>query len=234
MPAHKTASKKTDKPKKEVRPNWRHYNFTTAGPVDDYLYSMLPRRDEVLAEMEEYASEHDVPIVGPAVARVLQQLALMIRAKNIFELGSAIGYSTIWCARAAGEKGRVIYTDGDPKNAERARKYFDRAGVSDRITLHTGDALEVLSEQKQQFDIIFNDVDKEDYPRVLRLVAPRLRQGGLFITDNVLWSGRVAEKNPKEPQTKAILDFNRQLYNSPDFFTTLLPIRDGLAVALKK
>ena len=234
MPAHKTASKKTDKPKKEVRPNWRHYNFTTAGPVDDYLYSMLPRRDEVLAEMEEYASEHDVPIVGPAVARVLQQLALMIRAKNIFELGSAIGYSTIWWARAAGEKGRVIYTDGDPKNAERARKYFDRAGVSDRITLHTGDALEVLSEQKQQFDIIFNDVDKEDYPRVLRLVAPRLRQGGLFITDNVLWSGRVAEKNPKEPQTKAILDFNRQLYNSPDFFTTRLPIRDGLAVALKK
>jgi len=234
VPAHKTASKKTDKPKKEVRPNWRHYNFTTAGPVDDYLYSMLPRRDEVLSEMEEYASEHDVPIVGPAVARVLQQLALMIRAKNIFELGSAIGYSTIWWARAAGEKGRVIYTDGDPKNAERARKYFDRAGVSDRITLHTGDALEVLSEQKQQFDIIFNDVDKEDYPRVLRLVAPRLRQGGLFITDNVLWSGRVAEKNPKEPQTKAILDFNRQLYNSPDFFTTLLPIRDGLAVALKK
>jgi predicted O-methyltransferase YrrM len=202
--------------------------------VDDYLYSMLPQRDEVLVEMEDYASQHDVPIVGPAVARVLQQLALMIQAKNIFELGSAIGYSTIWWAQAAGEKGRVIYTDGDPKNAERARKYFDRAGVSERITLHTGDALEFLSEQKQQFDIIFNDVDKEDYPRVLRLVAPRLRQGGLFITDNVLWSGRVAEKNPKEPRTKAILDFNRQLYSSPDFFTTLLPIRDGLAVALKK
>ncbi len=83
------------------------------------------------------------------------------------------------------------------KNAERARGYFDRAGVSNRITLHTGDALEFLSEQKQQFDIIFNDVDKEDYPRVLRLVSPRLRKGGLFITDNVLWSGRVAEKNPK-------------------------------------
>ena len=102
------------------------------------------------------------------------------------------------------------------------------------MALHTGDALEVLSEQKEPFDIIFNDVDKEDYPRVLRLVAPRLRQGGLFITDNVLWSGRVAEKNPKAPQTKAILEFNRQLYSSADFFTTILPIRDGLAVALKK
>ena len=223
-----------NKSKKENKPNWRHYNFTTAGPVDDYLYSMLPKRDAVLVEMEEYASKHNVPIVGPAVARVLQQLALMINAKKVFELGSAIGYSTVWWARSVGENGRVIYTDGDPRNAERARGYFDRAGVSKRVTLHTGDALEVLSEQKEQFDIIFNDVDKEDYPRVLRLVSPRLRKGGLFVTDNVLWSGRVAEKNPKTVQTKAILEFNRQLYASTDFFTTILPIRDGLAVALKK
>ena len=223
-----------NKPRKESKPSWRHYNFTTAGPVDDYLYSILPKRDAVLAEMEEYAGKHNVPIVGPAVARVLQQLALMIGAKTVFELGSAIGYSTVWWARSVGEKGRVIYTDGDPKNADRARGYFDRAGVSNRVTLHTGDALEVLSEQKEQFDIIFNDVDKEDYPRVLRLVGPRLRKGGLFVTDNVLWSGRVAEKNPKTAQTKAILEFNRQLYDSQDFFTTILPIRDGLAVALKK
>jgi predicted O-methyltransferase YrrM len=224
----------SNKPKKERKPNWRHYDLATAGPVDDYLYSLLPKRDEVLAEMEDYATKHDIPIVGPAVARVLQQLALTINAKTVFELGSAIGYSTIWWAQAVGEKGRVIYTDGDSRNAERARGYFDRAGVSNRITLHTGDALEVLSEQKEQYDIIFNDVDKEDYPRVLRLVSPRLRKGGLFMTDNVLWSGRVAEKNPKEARTKAILEFNRLLYNSADFFTTILPIRDGLAVALKK
>jgi len=216
------------------KPNWRHYNFTTAGPVDDYLYSLLPKLHEVLEEMEDYASEHDVPIVGPAVARVLQQLALMIEAKTVFELGSAIGYSTIWWAQAVGEKGKVIYTDGDARNADRARGYFDRAGVSKRVTLHTGDALEILSEQKQQFDIIFNDVDKEDYPRVLRLIPSRLRRGGLFITDNVLWSGKVAEKNPKSVQTKAILEFNRLLYQSEEFFTTILPIRDGLAVALKK
>jgi caffeoyl-CoA O-methyltransferase len=222
------------KQKKPSKPNWRHYNFTTAGPVDDYMYSMLPKREEVLVEMEDYAAKNNVPIVGPAVARVLQQLALTIQAKTVFELGSAIGYSTIWWAQAVGEKGRVIYTDGDSKNAERARGYFDRAGVSKCITLHTGDALEVLSEQKEQFDIIFNDVDKEDYPRVLRLVSPRLRKGGLFITDNVLWSGRVAEKNPKESRTKAILEFNRLLYESKDFYTTILPIRDGLAVALKK
>lgn len=213
---------------------WRHYNCTTAGPVDDYLYSMLPQRDPVLAEMEDYATQHDVPIVGPAAARVLQQLATMINARTVFELGSAIGYSTIWWAQAVGENGRVIYTDGDRKNAERAGGYFNRAGVASRITLHTGDALEFLSEQKQEFDVIFNDVDKEDYPRVLRLVPPRLRKGGLFITDNVLWSGRVADKNPADPKTKAILEFNRKLYDSADFYTTILPIRDGLAVAMKK
>jgi len=220
--------------KKQSPPSWRHYNCTTAGPVDDYLYSMLPKRDPVLVEMEDYATQHSVPIVGPAVARVLQQLALMIQARSVFELGSAIGYSTVWWAQAVGEKGRVIYTDGDRKNAERARGYFQRAGVLNRITIHTGDALEFLSEQKHEFDIVFNDVDKEDYPRVLRLVSPRLRKGGLFITDNVLWSGRVAAKNATDARTKAILEFNRKLYDSAEFYTTILPIRDGLTVALKK
>ena len=224
----------TQSKKKDDRASWRHYNFTTAGPVDDYLYSMLPKRDPVLAEMEDYASRQRIPIVGPAVARVLQQLAMLINARTVFELGSAIGYSTIWWAQVVGDKGRVIYTDGDSKNAELARGYFTRAGVADRITLHTGDALEFLSEQNQEFDIIFNDVDKEDYPRVLRLVAPRLRKGGLFITDNVLWSGRVAEKNPQEATTKAILEFNRKLYDAKEFYTTILPIRDGLAVAVKR
>jgi caffeoyl-CoA O-methyltransferase len=194
---------------------------------------MLPRRSAVLTEMEEYATEHNVPIVGPAVASVLQQLALMINARTVFELGSAIGYSTIWWAQAVGEKGSVIYTDGDANNAERARGYFKRAGVTERIKVHIGDALEVLSEQKEEFDIIFNDVDKDDYPRVLRLIGPRLRKGGLFITDNVLWSGRVVDKNP-DATTKAILEFNRKLYDSKEFFTTILPIRDGLAVAVKK
>jgi len=224
----------TQSKKKEERPSWRHYNFVTAGPVDDYLYTMLPKRNEVLVEMEDYATENKVPIVGPVVARVLQQLAMMIDARSVFELGSAIGYSTIWWAQAVGDRGEVVYTDGDKKNAERARGYFARADVSNRIIVHTGDALEFLSEQKREFDIIFNDVDKEDYPRVLRLVGPRLRKGGLFITDNVLWSGRVADKNSSDAETKAILEFNRRLTESPEFYTTILPIRDGLAVAVKK
>ena len=212
--------------------HWRMGGITVSA-VEDYVYSLLPARDEVLAEMEEEAARDKVPIVGPAVARLLYQLAQMINAKNIFEMGSAIGYSTIWWARAVGEGGRVTYTDGDPRNADRARGFFSRAGVSAQVQLRVGDALELLSEEKQQFDIIFNDIDKDDYPRVLRLAAPRLRTGGLFITDNVLWSGRVAANNP-DTTTQAIVDFNRQLYASPDFFTTILPIRDGIALALKK
>jgi caffeoyl-CoA O-methyltransferase len=149
-------------------------------------------------------------------------------------MGSAIGYSTIWWARAVGKNGKVHYTDSDKKNAAQARGYFERAGVADRITIHIGDAIEVLSEQKQEFDIVFNDIDKEEYPRVLRLVSPRLKKGGLFVTDNVLWSARVVEKNPKDASTKAIQEFNRQLYKSPDFYPTILPLRDGVAVAVKK
>jgi caffeoyl-CoA O-methyltransferase len=218
--------------KKNDNASWRMGGITV-GAVEDYLYSILPPRDEVLAEIEAEAAKRGIPIVGPAVARIFHQLTLMIGAKSVFEMGSAIGYSTIWWARAVGEGGRVIYTDGNPKNGAEARGYFQRAGVSGRITVKTGDALELLSEQKQEFDIIFNDVDKDDYPRVFRLAVPHLRKGGLFVTDNVLWSGKVAQKNP-DKTTRAILEFNRLLYNSSDFFTTILPIRDGVAVAIKK
>ncbi len=213
--------------------HWRMGGITVQA-VEDYVYNMLPPRDEVLAEMEAEAAQKKIPIVGPAVGRIFHQLALMLGAKSVFEMGSAIGYSTIWWARALANGGRVTYTDGDPKNAERARGYFQRAGVANRISVKTGDALELLSEEKQQFDIIFNDVDKDDYPRVLRLAGPRLRQGGLFVTDNVLWSGRIAETNPTDPRTRTIQEFNRALYASPEFYTTILPIRDGVAVALKR
>ncbi len=213
-------------------PVWAKAGITKPG-MERYLYGTLPERDAVLQEMEQDAAQRKIPIVGPAVARVLYLLAKSIGAKRIFEMGSAIGYSTVWWARAVGEGGNVVYTDGDPKNAERARRNFERAGVASRITIKVGDALEILSEQNREpFDIIFNDVDKEAYPRVFRLAPARVRRGGLFITDNVLWNGRVADPKP-DSTTKIILDFNRLVMNSPEFFTTILPIRDGLAVALK-
>ena len=218
-------------------------NGITDKVVDEYLYGILPQRDQVLAEIEQQAKQRKIPIVGPAVGRLLYQLARMINAKTVFEMGSAVGYSTIWWARAVGAGGRVVYTDGDRKNAAEAKKYFERAGVADRIDVRVGDALEILSEQKKaSYDVIFNDVDKQDYPRVFRLVPDRVRKGGLFITDNVLWSGRVARaasgQNGSDPElstpaTKGIVEFNRLLYASKDFFTTMLPLRDGVAVSLR-
>src|SRR5215831_20391395 len=130
----------------------------TYEPVENYLYAMLPERDPVLQEMERQAKERDIPIVGPAVGRLFYQYARVINARNVFEMGSAIGYSTIWWARAVGEGGKVHYTDSDQKNADKARRYFQRAGVADRIKIHIGDAIELLSEQKQEFDIVFNDI----------------------------------------------------------------------------
>ena len=212
----------------------------TGTEVENYLYAMLPERDSVLAEMEQQAVDRHIPIVGPVVGRIFSLLAQMINAKTVFELGSAIGYSTIWWARAVGQGGQVYYTDGDPKKAQEARGYFDRAGVADRVTVKVGDALEILSEHKEEFDIVFCDIDKEDYPRALRMAKNNIRRGGLFVADNVLWSGRVAYAagNPEvqsEPQhhTKQIVEFNQQLYQSPEFYTVILPVRDGVAVARK-
>jgi caffeoyl-CoA O-methyltransferase len=210
--------------------------------VDNYLYGMLPKRSAVLAEIEKQAEERDIPIVGPAVGRLLYQYARIIDAKQVFEMGSAVGYSTIWWAMAVGEGGKVHYTDGSRKNAEEARGYFERAGVADRIEVHVGDALEVLSERKEQFDVLFCDIDKRDYPRAARMAPERVRTGGLFLTDNTLWRGEVAyaagnpgynqEKKPDET-VRAIVEFNEILYNSSDWYTTIVPLRDGVTVAMR-
>ena len=217
-------------------------NKITHPRVDNYLYAMLPARPPVLAEIEKQADERDIPIVGPAVGRLLYQYARIIGAKQIFEMGSAVGYSTIWWAMAVGDGGKVHYTDGSRKNADEARGYFERAGVADRIEIHVGDALEVLSERKEQFDALFCDIDKPDYPRAARMAPERVRKGGLFLTDNTLWRGEVvyAAGNPeytpeKDPDqtVRAIVEFNEILYKSPDWFTTIIPLRDGVTVAMR-
>jgi predicted O-methyltransferase YrrM len=199
--------------------------------IEQYMHSLLPPRDEVLAEIEAYAAKHNIPIVGPAVARFLSSLVMMTKAKRIFELGSAIGYSTIWLARAAGPDAEVHYSDGDPAKAERAQGYFERAGVASRIRVHVGDALSALAATPGSFDVIFNDVDKDGYPAVLDAVPDRIKRGGLFITDNTLWHARVLD--PKEAMDRAVCLFNQRLFSSPQFYVTQLPIRDGVSVGIR-
>jgi predicted O-methyltransferase YrrM len=202
--------------------------------VEQYLYELLPERDSVISEMEAYAAEHRVPIIGPAVARLLALLTQVSGASQIFEMGSAIGYSTIWLARAAGPKGKVHYTDGNPKNAERAKDYFRRAGVAKRINVQVGDALELLKKTAGKFDLIFNDVDKHQYPDALRAALPKLRRGGLLITDNTLWSGKAARPAAEEDvHTRGIQEFNRLVYVSKELYPVMIPLRDGVTVCRK-
>jgi predicted O-methyltransferase YrrM len=199
--------------------------------IERYMEGLLPARDPVLAEMEAQAAARGIPIVGPMVGRLLAQLVMLTGARRIFELGSAIGYSTIWMARAAGAEAEVHYSDGSAANAREAAGYFARAGLDGRIRVHTGDALAALAQTAGEFDVIFNDVDKEGYPAVLAAAPARLRKGGVFVTDNTLWHARVLD--PQDEASRAVVAFDRDLYRSVEFFTTLIPLRDGVSVSVK-
>ena len=200
--------------------------------VEDYLYGLLPRRDAVLREMEAYAAKHRVPIIGPAVARLMALLVKISGAQRIFEMGSAIGYSTIWLARAAGPRGEVFYTDGDAENARRATKSFRKAGVAGRIRVGVGDALDLLRKTHGLFDMIFIDVDKHQYPAALRIALSKLRRGGLLVADNSLWSGKAAHA-ARDAATRGIRQFNRAVFSHPKLCSSLLPLRDGVTIARK-
>ncbi len=200
--------------------------------VELYLSSLLPERDAVLADIEKYAKERDIPIIGPDCGRLLWLMARLSGANRIFEMGSAIGYSAIWFARAAGPAAEIYCTDGDPANAELARKNFERAGVSKNIRFMTGEAVDLIDSTDGTFDIILIDVYKHQYPAALKKSLPRLKSGGLVITDNVLWSGRVTQP-PKDDNTRGILEFNRTVFGSPELFSVIVPLRDGVAICRK-
>jgi caffeoyl-CoA O-methyltransferase len=200
--------------------------------IEKYLDSLLPKRDAVLADMEKYASRHKIPIIGSACGRLLYQLTEISGAKRMFEMGSAIGYSTIWLARGAGAGAEIYYTDGNSENAQRARDNFRRAGVEDRIQLLVGNAVKLIDDVPGAFDLIFIDVDKSQYPEALRKAVPRLRSGGLLVTDNVLWYGRAARR-ARDASTRAIQRFNRMIYSSSELFPVIVPLRDGVAVCRK-
>ena len=204
----------------------------TNAAVEKYIYDILPPRDAVLADMEKAASREDIPIVGPAVGRMFYLLAQISGAKRIFEMGSAIGYSTIWWARAVGPKAEIYYTDGDPKNAKRAQEFFKRAGVEKRIRVMTGDALAMLDSVRGNFDLIFIDVDKHQYPAALKKAVKRLKRGGLLVTDNTLWSGRVTRK-ADSPATRGVQEFNHLVYGMKELFPVMIPLRDGVTVCRK-
>lgn len=200
--------------------------------VHSYLNKLAPERPEVLREMESYASEIDYPIVGPLVGQFLYQMAMMTKARHILELGSGFGYSAYWFSMAIRSKGRIVLTDTSKENKRRAIAYFRQAGLQSQFDFKVGNALTILKRFDTRFDIILNDIDKDLYPQTIDLVADRLKKGGLFITDNLLWNGRVCDKSP-DKTTKAIISFTKRLYADSRFHTTVLPLRDGVALAVR-
>jgi caffeoyl-CoA O-methyltransferase len=200
--------------------------------IERYLEGLETTRDAVLMEMERLAEELDFPIVGPLVGRLMCLLARSIGAKRILELGSGYGYSAYWFARALPTDGEIILTERDSANCARAREFFRQGGVRCRPQFLVGDAFEALERLSGDFDVIFNDVDKPEYPTAFHKAVPRVRTGGYFMSDNMLWGGRVVSR-AEDSTTQGVLELTRLLFQAPGLYTTLLPIRDGVSVSLK-
>jgi len=202
----------------------------------EYLDSLVPDRPDEVLHMEEYAREHSFPIIGPAAGQFLYMITRAVNAKRVFEMGSGYGYSTYWFARAVQENGggEVHHVVWDDKLSHQAREHLARLGVGMLTKYHVKEAIAALNETPGPFDIIFCDIDKHAYPDALQSVEPKLRSGGLFIIDNMLWSGRIFDRLEQDPNTKGVRTLTMVLKNRPSFVTSLVPIRDGLMVAMKK
>ncbi len=202
--------------------------------IHDYLTQWVPARDAIASEMEAIAAQRNFPIIGPLVGQLLFTLARTHRAKRVFEMGSGFGYSTWWFSRAVGPEGEVVHTDGSLENSARAQSLLERAGLSQRVRYAVGDARELLARESGPFDVIFCDIDKEQYPEVPELAVPRLRRGGLLIFDNMLWSGRVLDADHEATDsTRGVQQITRLLFAHPELATTIIPLRDGVSVSVK-
>jgi caffeoyl-CoA O-methyltransferase len=202
---------------------------------EEYLVSLLPPRDALLREMEERAARDDLPISDPEVGRLLSLLARASGARRILEIGTAIGYGTLWLARGSPEA-RVVSIDLDADRLAEARGYLTRAGVIDRVELVAGAALDVLPRLAGPFDLAYIDAVKTEYRRCLDLLLPRLRVGGLVVADNLLWHGSIAEPPAgagEDADTRALRAFNGYFMIHPQLETVILPLGDGLGLATK-
>jgi caffeoyl-CoA O-methyltransferase len=202
--------------------------------IEAYMGSLLTRHDEpVLLEMEEEARGNGFPIIDRLVGATVEVLARSVGARRVFELGSGYGYSAYWFARAVGPGGEVHCTDGDPANEPKALAYLRRAGLDAAVRWHVGDAVRHLNAAEGEFDVVYDDIDKTGYPEAWLAARERVRVGGLYLCDNVLWYGRVTEPQPERADTRAVLEHNALIAEDERYLHTIVPTRDGLMVALR-
>lgn len=204
-----------------------------AQAIESYVEGLYQDPDPVLAEMEKLGEVKNFPVVGPQVGRMLYLLAKLVNAKKIFEFGSGFGYSGYWFAKGMAGGGKVYQTEYSEENSKLAREFFKEAGMENKAEFLVGDALKLFDQVSGDFDIIFIDMDKKNYPLAFKKAKPRLKKGGLILADNLFWFGKVLEA-ADDPDTSGIREFTRLLFQDPDFFATILPIRDGVGVGYRR
>jgi caffeoyl-CoA O-methyltransferase len=205
--------------------------------ITKYLDGLAAVDDEpVLLEMEKLAADNGFPIIGRLCGQVLEIMARSVGARRIFEMGSGYGYSAYWFARATGPEGEIHLTDMDPDNERKALDFLGRAGLDGPIEYHVASAFDAFDATPGVFDVVYCDIDKGDYPEAWERARDRVRPGGLYMCDNMLWSGRVTGEvtdDPVEGWTEAIDRTNKAIVADEGWRSTIVPIRDGLLVAVK-
>jgi caffeoyl-CoA O-methyltransferase len=204
--------------------------------ISQYLDNLVPERPAEMQAMEAYARRTGFPIVGPASGYFCYQVARMIGARRIFEMGSGYGYSTAWFAKAVQENGggAVYHVVWNADLSQRARQHLTALGFNGMIQYRVSEAVAELSRTDGPFDIIFNDIDKDAYAKALPVIREKLRPGGVLIVDNTLWYGRVVDRSDHSADTSAIREMTDMLADDPAWITTIVPVRDGLLVAYRK
>ena len=207
--------------------------------VEQYLASLNRQSDPVLQDIARVGEAEDLPLVDAEVGALLRVLVLATRATRVLEIGTAIGYSGIWMAGALPADGMLVTMEYDEQRVRRARENFERAGLSGRVNVVSGDAQRMLHKMSGPFDLIFQDGDKKHYGPMLETLIGLLRPGGLLVTDNVLWNGEVvpgfpARRHSDPADATAIAKYNEQIHNHPRLVTSLVPLRDGVAISAKR
>jgi predicted O-methyltransferase YrrM len=203
---------------------------------DLYIADLFAKEDSVLEELRHASSVAGLPqiAIGRAEGKLLQVLLRAVNARRVLELGTLGGYSAVWLARALPETGRLITVERDPDRAALALHFIERAGLANRVTVRVGAATELLPDLVEQgpFDAVFIDADKEGYPRYLDWCRDNVRVGGLVIADNALKKGQVLDSETQDPGVLGIREFNRRLASDPRFTSIVVPMRDGIAIAI--
>ena len=207
--------------------------------IEQYLAGLNRAGDPVLDDIARGNATRGLPLVDAEVGALLRVLATSIKASRILEIGTAIGYSGIWLARALPAGGMLVTMEFDEDRAREARANFERAGLSDRVSVVVGDAQLKIAKVSGPFDLIFQDGDKTLYAPLLDRLVALLRPGGLLITDNVLWDGEVvpgfaATPHHEAVETRAIVEYNRRVAAHRDLLTSIVPLRDGVSISVKR